>query len=61
MHCPPVFGIMGTDRHVVEIAMEEEGRVIDAAEVETVLEQYYATGEVPEWLLSWVNRTFIQT
>ena len=58
MYCPPVFGIMGTDRTVVEVALEEEGRKLTSAEIEALLDQYYATGEVPEWLLSWINRTF---
>ena len=58
MYCPPVFGIMGSDRTVVEVALKEEGREMSSAEIEALLDQYYATGEVPEWLLSWINRTF---
>ena len=58
MYCPPVFGIMGDDRAVIEVALEEEGRELTPAEIEAILDQYYATGEVPKWLLNWINRTF---
>ena len=58
MYCPPCFGIMGCDRTVVEVALKEEGRAMSSAAIETILDEYYASGEVPEWLLGWINRTF---
>jgi len=58
MHCPPTFGIMGTEREVVELALKETHGKVDERIVTRTVNRYFKSGTMPKLFMKWMNETF---
>lgn len=59
LHCPPVFGIFGSERDVVEVAYRYTFSAAAGSEfAQEVLDEYYETGEMPSWFTRWLEEVF---
>jgi len=58
MHCPPAFDIMGDERTVIELALNETRGKVSKRVVTRAYNRYFRDGTMPKWFVVWLDETF---